>query len=122
MIRDYEAVLIVSSDLNEEGISKVQAQFKDVIERHQGQMLEMLTLGKRKLSYRIKKQTEGVYLQVRLKMPPQEVGNLEKAVVLIESVIRLMIVQGGQLSGAINLSAEKNEPATELRASASEEV
>ena len=122
MIRDYEAILIVSSDLNEEAMSKFQAQFNEVVSRHQGQVIEILPLGKRKLSYKIKKQTEGIYLQIRLKAPPQEVGNLEKSIGLMESVIRLMVVHGGQLSGAISLTAEKNEPAAESRAPASEGV
>ncbi len=122
MSRDYEVILVVSPELNEEALAKVQAQFNDAVSRHQGQVLESVPLGKRKLSYKIGRQTEGIYLQIWLKMPPQEIVNLKKAVTLMESVIRLMIVQGSRLSGAVKLGTEKNESAVELRAPASEEV
>ena len=90
--KEYEAILIADPDLNEEGISQLKTHFADLVTRHGGKVQDAQVLGKRKLSYRIGKFSEGNYLQVKLQMPPASVEPLKRVTQLIEPVIRLMVV------------------------------
>ncbi len=90
-LRDYEAVLIASPELNEEAVSTLRTQLNEVVSRHQGKLLESVVLGKRKLSYPLGRWSEGLYLQLRLQLPPSEVAALEKAVKMMEGNVRFMV-------------------------------
>ena len=92
LLRDYEAILIVAPDLNAEAVQKVQAQFAEVISRNGGRVLDSVSLGRRKLSYKIGKQTEGQYLQVRVQLPAASLEAVRKAVSPLDSINRLMLV------------------------------
>ncbi len=89
--RDYEAILIVSPDLNEEAVSAVRTQLTDLAVRHKGKLLESAVLGKRKLSYPMGRRNEGLYLQLRLQLPSLEVVAFEKTVRMTEGVLRFMV-------------------------------
>ncbi len=89
--RDYEAILIVSPELNEEAVSAVRTQLNDLASRHKGKLLESAVLGKRRLSYPLGRWSEGLYLQLRLQLPPSEVAALEKTVKMMEGIMRFMV-------------------------------
>lgn len=93
-VRDYEAILIVHPDLNAEAIGPLQAQFGEMVTRLGGRVVESAVLGRRKLSYRMGKYNEGNYLEVKLQLPPESVEGLKRSAALMESLIRMMIVQG----------------------------
>ena len=91
--RTYTAILIVSPECGEEALSKLEAQFKELVTRHAGKALEASSLGKRRLSYKIGRFFEGTLLQVRVELNPAEVAGLKKAAALIESFLRIIIVK-----------------------------
>ena len=107
--RDYQALLILSPDLTEETGAKVQKQFGELIARQNGRVMESAVLGKRKLSFKIGKWSEGVYVQARIQVLPAEIVNIKKAATLIEGLLRLMIIQGHSAS-AINSFKAENAP------------
>ena len=90
--KDYEAILIADPELNEEALSQLKTHFADLVTRHGGKVQDNQVLGKRKLSYRIGKFSEGNYLQIKLQLPPASVEPLKRVAQLIEPVIRLMMV------------------------------
>ena len=90
--KDYEAILIADPELNEEALSQLKTHFADLVTRHGGKVQEHQVLGKRKLSYRIGKFSEGNYMQIKLQLPPASVEPLKRVAQLIEPVIRLMVV------------------------------
>ena len=89
--RDYEAILIVSPDMNEEAVSGVRTQLTDLAIRHKGKLLESAVFGKRKFSYPLGRWSEGLYLRLRLQLPSLEVAALEKTVRMMEGVLRFMV-------------------------------
>ena len=91
--RNYEGILIAHPESAEAQVAKLQAQFAELVSRHKGQVLEAVHLGKRRLTNKIKKLSEGVYLQVRFQLPPAEVDGLRKASSMMESVLRFFVVQ-----------------------------
>lgn len=92
-VRDYEAIVVVHPDLNEEGVSKFQGQWQEMVTRHGGRVLETISLGKRRLSFRMGKVSEGLYLKARIQIPPLEVDGFQKAAGLMESIVRMMILK-----------------------------
>ncbi|MBI3332638.1 MAG: 30S ribosomal protein S6 [Candidatus Omnitrophica bacterium] len=94
LTRDYEAILMVRSDLEEEALTKVQAQFAEVVTRHGGRVLQSQSLGRQKLAYRIGKFNEGIALQLRLQMDPSQLPAIEKGALLIEPLLRLIVIHG----------------------------
>ncbi len=92
-LKKYELIVIVDPSSNEEAASKLQTQIKEVVTRHGGQVSETVPLGRRKLSYKIGKFAEGNYLQINFQAPASEIIGLKKALGLMESIIRFMVVQ-----------------------------
>lgn len=94
LTRDYEAILVAHPESAEGKVEKLKAQFGELVERHKGRVLDSADLGKRRLNYKMKKVSEGVYLQVRFQIPPSEVVGLQKASSSMESVLRFFVVKG----------------------------
>ena len=91
--RDYTAILIANPELNEEALSRLQSQFGELVTRHGGRVVECSSLGRRRFSYRIKRFSDGIFLQVRFQAPPSEIAALKKTAGLEESIIRLSVLQ-----------------------------
>lgn len=100
-MREYDAVLIADPGLNEEGLTQLKAHFNDMVSRHGGRVQETSVLGRRKLSYRIGKYSEGNYLQIKLQMPPASIEALKRTAHLIEPVVRLMVVLNNAGKGGV---------------------
>lgn len=110
LLRDYEAILIVAPDLNAEAVQKVQQQFAEVISRNGGRVVDSVSLGRRKLSYKIGKLTEGQYLQARVQLPAASLEAVRKGVLPLESISRMMLVLGSSVPAAARPEAG-TEPA-----------
>ena len=109
--KDYEAILIADPELNEEGLTQLKSHFADLVTRHGGKVQETQVLGKRKLSYRMGKFSEGNYLQVKLQLPPVSVEALKRVAQMIEPVIRLMVVIQSALPASAQPAAAGPEEA-----------
>lgn len=107
-VRNYEAIVIVHPDLNEEGVSKFQGQLGELMSRHGGRLVEAVSLGKRKLSFRVAKVSEGLYLKAQLQMPPSEVDDVEKAARLMEPIVRMMILKANRPTSRPRRLAQPN--------------
>ncbi|MBI3615013.1 MAG: 30S ribosomal protein S6 [Candidatus Omnitrophica bacterium] len=104
--RDYEGILIVHPESGEAQIGKLQAQFAELVSHHRGRILETTPLGKRRLTTKIKKLSEGIYLQIRFQLPPSEVEGLRKSSGMMETVLRFFTVQESR-SKAVGSKEEK---------------
>lgn len=105
--RKYLGMVIVHPDLNEDRLNQLKAQFGELVTRHGGQVLEAVSLGKRKLAYRVKRLWEGSYLEFHVEMAPAGVEALKRAAGLLDSVVRLTIVR------ETSLSTEPQQPPAE---------
>jgi small subunit ribosomal protein S6 len=90
-MRDYEVMFIVHPDLDE-------GAFKDVVEKVKkwivdaGGLITKETLwGKRRLAYIIRKQRDGQYMLLDVKMAPSFSNELERNLRLTEPVLRFLI-------------------------------
>jgi len=88
----YELVIIFHPDLDDEAIEQALERVNGWITTGGGSIDKTDKWGKRRMAYEIQKQNEGIYYLFNLSMPPTLVTELERNLVLLETVMRHMIV------------------------------
>ena len=92
----YEAMFIVKPDLSEEDKKVLFGQIQEVIVKNGGQVLQAdIWSEKRKLTFTIKKQLEGVYYLVNLNLPTEAMAKIKYAFKLNENILWMMILVVG---------------------------
>ncbi len=91
-MREYEMVFIVRSDLDEEAFNEVVEKVKGWISEPGGQVTKVDLWGKRRLAYPIRKQVDGQYVLMNMKMSPAINSELERNLRFLEPVIRYLIL------------------------------
>ena len=91
-MRTYEALYIISPELDDNAIQTVIADVEKFITTSGGTIVRSEVLGKRKLAYTIKKHTDGVYVVLRFIANPDSIKRLEQQLKLTESIIRYMVL------------------------------
>ncbi len=92
-MREYEGLFIIRPDLDDEGIKRVEQQIKVDVQKNQGKILYSKFKGKKKLSYPIKKRTEGIYLIINFNIHPEQISNLNRTYRLNNDILRIVIVR-----------------------------
>ncbi len=90
-MRNYELVLILQPDLDETSFNAAIDKVKGWISEAQGSVEKVDIWGKRRLAYPIRKQTEGQYALLTVKMEPSSTMKLEANLRLLEPVMRFLI-------------------------------
>lgn len=91
-MRTYEALYIISPELDDSAIQTVVAEVEKFITSSNGTIVRSDVWGKRKLAYTIRKHTEGVYVVLRFLASPDSIKRLEQQLKLTEAVIRYMVL------------------------------
>ncbi len=92
-MRKYELIMIARPDLDENSLSEVVKKVTGWVSEGGGQIEKVDQWGKRKLAYPINKQTEGLYVQINLNIPPFVAPQLERNLGYLEPVVRFSIIQ-----------------------------
>jgi small subunit ribosomal protein S6 len=90
-MREYEVVIIVHPDLDETAFGDVTNKVKSWITENGGEVTKVDLWGKRRLTYPIRKQREGQYVLLNVKMSPQFSAQLERNLRLLEPIMRFLI-------------------------------
>ena len=96
--REYEAVVIFRATGTEQELAQQAAQLDEPIKKIGGRVDNVQPLGRRRLAFRIARQTEGCYYVVRFHAPSEQVVELERLLRLNESVVRFMILTEEELA------------------------
>ena len=91
-MRTYEALYIVSPELEDDAIQTVAKEVESLVTKNEGTIVRSEIWGKRKLAYMVKKFTEGNYVLLRFTADPDFVARLETYFKLSESIIRYLVV------------------------------
>jgi len=91
MLRSYETIFIVDSELNEEKRNAVIGKIKEVIEKD-AQMENVDEWGVRKLAYPIDYKKEGYYVLVNFKADPSFIEELERNYRITDDIIKSIVV------------------------------
>jgi small subunit ribosomal protein S6 len=90
---DYETMYILRSDLGDELIDQAIDRYQTILQEQGAQNLETQHRGKRRLAYEIKKQREGVYVQMNYSSNGSAIAALERAMRLSDDVIRFLTIK-----------------------------
>jgi len=91
-MRDYELVVIISPELDEEGVSKIIDKLSQSINSRGGVVEETEKWGRRKLAYPIRKFMEADYVLTRFKLMPKLVKELEAEISALGDILRYLVV------------------------------
>jgi small subunit ribosomal protein S6 len=91
-MNNYELMIVIHPDLDEEAINQALEKIKDWINKAGGKIEKTDNWGKKHLAYEIQKQNEGIYYLLNLSMLPTSVADLEKNLRILEPVMRFLIV------------------------------
>lgn len=116
-MRTYEALYIVSPELDDSAIQTVVADVEKLITNSGGTIVRSDVWGKRKLAYMIKKHVEGVYVVLRFEANPESIKRFEQQLRLMDPIIRYMTLYLDEQT--LKLEAEQQRQYEEaMRASA----
>ena len=92
MTRQYEAVYIFDSALEEAAINERLARFHTLIQKPDAEAPQVNHWGKRTLAYPIKKHDTGYYVVAKFDTTADTLPEFERAVKLDEGVLRFLVV------------------------------
>jgi small subunit ribosomal protein S6 len=93
MTRLYETMYILRPDLNEQDLEAAIAKYQTLLQSQGAEEINIQNRGKRRLAYEVKRNREGVYVQLNYTANPNAVEAMEKAMRLSDEVIRYMTIK-----------------------------
>jgi len=93
---DYELVLVISPEVDEENIPTTVDKVTKFITGKGGTIVEVNRWGKRKFAYPIKHFTEGEYVLTQFKLKPKMTAELEANLQISEEILRHLLVRLGK--------------------------
>lgn len=92
-MRHYEVMVILDPTLDERTVAPTLDNFLNVIRTSGGNVENVEVWGKRRLSFEIKKHTEGIYAVLDVNSEPAAVKELDRQLGLQESVLRTKVLR-----------------------------
>ncbi len=88
----YESIIIINPSLEEQGIKEVITKFTDLINDN-GKVENVDEIGRKKLAYEIKKQSEGYYVVYTFEANPEFISELERIYRITDNVMKFITVR-----------------------------
>jgi small subunit ribosomal protein S6 len=92
-MRHYEVMVILDPSLDERTIAPSLDTFLNVIKTSGGNVEKVEVWGKRRLSFEINKNSEGIYAVLDLTSTPDAVKELDRQLGLQETVLRTKVIR-----------------------------
>ncbi|MDA8372578.1 MAG: 30S ribosomal protein S6 [Nocardiopsaceae bacterium] len=92
-MRRYEVMVILDPSLDERTVSPSLEQFLAVVRNDGGSVEKVDVWGKRRLSYDIAKNSDGIYAVIDLTAKPATVKELDRQLSLTEAVLRTKVLR-----------------------------
>ena len=92
-MREYDIIFIVHPDLEESALNDVAEKVKGWVTEAGGSITKADFWGRRRLAYAIRKQKEGQYIMLKVKLAPTSVVVIERNLRFLEPVLRFAISQ-----------------------------
>jgi len=91
MLKKYETIFIINSEVGEENTKALVEKFKAMIETS-AQLENVDEWGKRKLAYEIKDKNEGYYVLANFSSSPEFPAGLERVYKITEEILKYIII------------------------------
>ncbi len=92
-MRRYEVMVILDPNLDERTVSPSLEQFLGVVRNDGGSVEKVDVWGKRRLSYDIAKNSDGIYAVIDLTAEPATVKELDRQLNLTEAILRTKVLR-----------------------------
>ena len=93
-MNNYEGLFVLKPDLEREELGQLHQKIAESIKKYKGEMESAPEdWGKKRLSYKLKKQREGAYCLIKFKMDPLQIKPLNSELKLNESIMRIMFTR-----------------------------
>ena len=92
MMNKYETIFIVNPNVEEAGVKALEEKFSNII-NNAGKVESVEELGKKKLAYEIKKNSEGIYVLINFEAEPSLIKELERVYRITDEVIKFIVVR-----------------------------
>lgn len=118
-LRTYEALFIVSPEVDDDNIQAIARETERLVVKSGGAIVRSEVWGRRRLAYKVKKFSEGIYILIRFQSSPNFIARLENYFRLSEQIIRYIIVYFDEKT--LRLEAEQEKRRRELEASSGQQ-
>ena len=106
--REYESLVIFKTAGTDQELARHVAQLEEQIKKVGGTLSTSQSLGRRRLAFRISRQTEGIYHVCRFQAPTERVAELERLFRLNETIVRFILLSAEEVAAP----APRPAPAT----------
>ena len=88
----YETIFIINPNVEDAGVKDLTKKFSDII-NSDGKVESAEELGKKKLAYEIKKNSEGIYVLINFEAEPSLIKELERVYRITDEVLKFIAVR-----------------------------
>ncbi len=88
----YESVIIINPSVDDEAVKALESKFTDLINKD-GKVEKVDEMGKKKLAYEVKKNTEGIYVTFYFEANPTLITELERIYRITDDVIKFIVIR-----------------------------
>ena len=88
----YESVIIINPSVEDEKVKELENRFTDLINKD-GKLTKIDELGKKKLAYEVRKNTEGIYVVFYFEANPSLIAELERNYRITDEVIKFIVIR-----------------------------
>lgn len=116
--RVYEMMYIANPDTADDHIEKLNDAIGKLVETEGGNVVKVEDMGRRRLAYKIKKNTEGRYVLFEIEGSGKEIAELERRMRVNDTIIRYITVRVDEdRKAAEKIRAKREKRQTRRRAS-----
>lgn len=88
----YESIIIVNPKLNEKQQNEIENKYKKIINKN-GNVISIEDIGKKRLAYEVKKNKEGIYIEINFTSEASFIAELERQYKIDENVIKFIVIR-----------------------------
>lgn len=91
--RHYETTYILHPEADEAAAQAIAERVEGIIKSFNGEIIRVEDWGRRKLAYRVKKETRGTYIYVRYSADAECVAELERVLRFLDKVLKFLTLK-----------------------------
>ena len=88
----YESIIIINPNSTEEAIKALEEKVTGLINAN-GKVESVENMGKKKLAYEIKKNTEATYMLFNFEAKPELIAELERNYRIMDDILKFIVVR-----------------------------
>ena len=88
----YESVIIINPNCTDEALKALESKFTGLINQN-GKVESFENMGKKKLAYDIKKNSEAFYMLINFEAEPSSIAELERNYRITDDVLKFIVVK-----------------------------